>query len=167
MLIIKLHQFFLSATLLAILLTGCAESGAPASLADKSVSLEVYKSPTCGCCGDWITHVEAAGFFINVNHEKQLDVLKEEKGITPQYQSCHTAVSKDGYIFEGHIPVKWVEKFLRDKPEGAIGLAVPGMPLGSPGMEIGDKFTPYQVLLLKEDGSSELYAEIKTRAEQY
>ena len=95
-----------------------------------------------------------------------LQRLKTEHGINPQYRSCHTAVSTDGFVFEGHIPAKYVHQFLSDTPEGAIGLAVPAMPVGSPGMEVDDKFMPYQVLLIKKDGGSEVYADISTREEQ-
>ena len=83
--------------------------------------------------------------------------------IKPKYRSCHTAVSEDGYIFEGHIPSKYIEKFLSEKNPNAIGLSVPGMPLGSPGMEVGDRFTPYDILILYQDGTNKVYAEINQR----
>ena len=73
-------------------------------------------------------------------------------------QSCHTGVSADGYFFEGHIPAKFVTAFLANPPENAAGLAVPGMPAGSPGMEMGDRFNPYSVILVKKDGTTEVYA---------
>ena len=86
--------------------------------------------------------------------------LKAEQGILPQYQSCHTGVSKDGFVFEGHIPVDIVKRFLDNPPTDAIGLAVPGMPMGSPGMEMGDRRDDYDVLLLKSDGSSIIFEQI-------
>ncbi len=87
-------------------------------------------------------------------------MLKQEKGIGSEFQSCHTAVSAKGYVFEGHVPATVMSDFLAQPPEGAIGLAVPGMPVGSPGMEMGERFTPYDVVLLKGDGSSEIYRHI-------
>lgn len=125
--------------------------------ADKPMQLEVYKSPTCGCCEEWISHLQSHGLKSNIHHPDDLNAIKNRYKISPKYQSCHTAVSPDGYVFEGHIPALVITRFLAEKPEGAIGLAVPGMPVGSPGMEMGERFTPYDVLLLKSDGSSEVY----------
>lgn len=130
------------------------------------VALDVYKSPTCGCCGSWIEHIEESAFTTKTIHPADLSLEKSQRGIQPMYRSCHTAVSKDGYVFEGHVPAKYIEKFLADKPQDAIGLAVPGMPAGSPGMEMGDMFTPYSVLLLKKDGTSEVYAQINSFEDQ-
>ncbi|MFT4907140.1 MAG: hypothetical protein ACI978_001215 [Oleispira sp.] len=129
--------------------------------------LEVYKHPGCGCCGKWIDHLNESGLTTGIHNSKKLAEFKEEKGIAPKFRSCHTAVSKDGYVFEGHIPAKFIQQFLNEKPAGAIGLSVPGMPLGSPGMEVGTKFAPYQVLQLNADGSSSIYASVKNSQEQY
>lgn len=129
-------------------------------------ALDVYKSPTCGCCASWIEHVEKSAFAAKVIHPVDLSLEKSQRGIQPMYRSCHTAVSKEGYVFEGHVPAKYIERFLVEKPQGAIGLAVPGMPAGSPGMEMGDMFTPYPVLLLKKDGSSQVYAQINSFEDQ-
>ncbi|MBV35846.1 MAG: hypothetical protein CMP47_10420 [Rickettsiales bacterium] len=129
--------------------------------------LEVYKNPSCGCCKKWMSHIEKHGFEASSHNLNNLPTFKSEKGIQPQYQSCHTAVSQDGYVFEGHIPAKYIHQFLKEKPEGALGLTVPAMPVGSPGMEVGDKFMPYQVFLLKIDGSVETYAEVNSQEEQY
>ena len=129
--------------------------------------LEVYKHPDCGCCGKWIDHLNSSGLTTGIHNSHSLAEFKQEKGIAPKYRSCHTAVSKDGYVFEGHIPAKFIQQFLNEKPAGAIGLSVPGMPLGSPGMEVGTKFSPYQVLQLNVDGSSSIYASVKNSQEQY
>ena len=83
--------------------------------------------------------------------------------ITPEYKSCHTTVSSNGFVFEGHIPSKYIEKFLSEDHPNAIGLTVPGMPLGSPGMDFGDSFMPYDVLILFKDGTSKVYAEVKEK----
>jgi len=138
-----------------------------ASSIASSVALTVFKSPTCGCCKTWIDHLEQNGFVSEVDETSDLAATKNKLGIKPEYQSCHTAVSKDGYVFEGHIPAKFIQRFIKEKPENVIGLAIAGMPLGSPGMEVGDKFTPYQIFQLNKDGSSQVYAEVKTAAEQY
>lgn len=130
-------------------------------------TLNVYKSPTCGCCGDWINHIEASGFNTVVYHSADLNQLKSDRGISPAHQSCHTAISDEGYVFEGHIPAKYVQQFLNNPPEDAIGLAVPAMPVGSPGMEMGDQFSPYEVLLLRKDGSSEVFARVDVLEDQY
>jgi len=126
-------------------------------------SLLVHKTPTCGCCKEWIKHLESNGFTPATKDHQSMQEVKEKYNIKPQYRSCHTAVSEDGYIFEGHIPSKYITQFLSEKNPDAIGLSVPGMPLGSPGMEIGNRFTPYEVLILFRDGTSEVYAEIKQK----
>jgi hypothetical protein len=130
-------------------------------------SLHIYKDPNCGCCSKWIDHLQSEGFETAFTDTSQLDVVKKKYGIGTQYRSCHTAVSVDGYIFEGHIPAGVIQRFLDEKPANAIGLSVPGMPVGSPGMEVGSKFMPYQVLLLKKDGSTEVYADISRPEMQY
>lgn len=126
----------------------------------ENVSLDVYKSPTCGCCEKWVGHIEAAGFETAVHHPTNLNQIKSDWGVSPQHQSCHTAVSQDGFVFEGHIPADVMQRFLDDPPPKAIGLAVPGMPIGSPGMEMGTRQDEYDVLLLNKDGSDAVYERI-------
>lgn len=141
-------------------------NGVPEESTEKVV-LQVYKSPTCGCCSVWIDHLQERGFAAHIRHPRNLNQVKRNFRVPAQYQSCHTAVTEDGYVFEGHIPAKIIKQFLREKPKDAIGLTVPAMPVGSPGMESGDKFMPYQVLLLNESGATRVYAEVRTRDEQY
>ncbi|MAI16552.1 MAG: metal-binding protein [Gammaproteobacteria bacterium] len=129
--------------------------------------LTVLKSPTCGCCVKWMEHLHDNGFSTAVEEPENLAQQKMQLGISARYRSCHTGVSAQGYIFEGHVPSKFIHEFLGAPPEGSIGLSVPGMPLGSPGMEVGDRFMPYEILLLHKDGSSEIYAEINSASEQY
>ncbi len=136
-------------------------SGAPIA------TLDVYKSPTCGCCSLWVDHLEDAGFATVIHQTDDLNQVKLDYGIAPQYQSCHTAVSPEGYVFEGHIPARYIQAFLENPPADAIGLAVPGMPLGSPGMEVGDNFTPYQVWLLRADGTSEIFVSVGNSEQQH
>lgn len=129
--------------------------------------LTVYKSPSCGCCQSWISHLNDKGIHTTAHNMHDLSALKGDHHIHPRYQSCHTAISQDGYVFEGHIPAKYIQQFLQEKPDGAIGLAVPAMPVGSPGMEVGDHFSPYTILLLMKDGSHQIYAKVTSRKEQY
>ncbi len=128
--------------------------------------LKIYKSATCGCCKKWISHLDDNRIKQSSENNDQMSIIKDKYGIDKKYRSCHTAVSKDGYVFEGHVPAKFIKKFLKQKPKGAIGLSVPGMPVGSPGMEYNNKFMPYEVLVLNKDGSSEVYATINNAFQQ-
>lgn len=130
------------------------------------VVLDVYKSETCGCCVGWIEHMDEHNFHSNIFHPADLDGVKEKLGIKREWASCHTAVTKEGFLFEGHIPAKFISQFLANPPENALGLTVPGMPIGGPGMEMGDRFTPYDILLMFKDGSSKIYASIGSAADQ-
>lgn len=119
-------------------------------------SIEVWKSATCKCCINWVKHLEANGFAVKVNAASSLDKLKARWGIGEKLAACHTA--KIGpYVIEGHVPAADIKRLVAEEPE-AIGLTVPGMPVGSPGMEQGDEFEPYDVLLIKKDGSTEVFA---------
>ena len=130
--------------------------------------LDIYKSPTCQCCEKWISHIDDSGFESKTHNFQHLSPLKEKLGVEPRYQSCHTSVSKDGYVFEGHIPAKFIKQFINESHSpDVIGISVPGMPLGSPGMDYGDKFMPYDVLLLKSDGTHGIYASVKSYEEQF
>ena len=132
------------------------------------ISLDVYKSPTCGCCKKWINHIDEHGFQSKIHNRQDVSSIKSDKGIEPRYHSCHTAISKDGYVFEGHVPAKFIQQFMNETHDkDVIGLSVPAMPLGSPGMEVGDKFHPYKVLLLKSDGSYEVYSIVQSYEEQF
>ncbi len=162
----------LSAVYLSILLVlACSKqqpsTAVPVPDGQAVMSLDVFKTESCECCNDWIEHIKQGGIAASVHHPENLDTVKREYGIAPRLQSCHTAVSEAGYVFEGHVPARFIQQFISDPPAGAIGLAVAGMPVGSPGMEIGDRFSPYDVLLLKNDGSSEVYAEVRSAREQY
>ncbi|TVZ37166.1 hypothetical protein P886_1507 [Alteromonadaceae bacterium 2753L.S.0a.02] len=126
----------------------------------RNVDFTVYKSPTCGCCSDWIKHLETNGFTAESVEPQDLSAVKQAWKLSPELQSCHTAVSRQGYLFEGHIPAHVIQRFLAERPANAVGLVVPGMPLGSPGMEIDDKFEAYDVLLLRKDGKTELFTRI-------
>ena len=107
------------------------------------------------------------GYATAFHHPTDIQKLKDEFGLKNEWRSCHTAVHKDGYYFEGHIPEKFIAQFLASPPTGAMGLAVPGMPIGGPGMEMGNRFTPYDILLINKDGSQSIFASIKTASEQH
>lgn len=117
----------------------------------------VYKTPTCGCCNGWIDHMEAAGFTVDARDVRDLMSVKRDAGVPVSMSSCHTALV-DGYVVEGHVPIEQVKRLLAERPEVA-GIAVPGMPVGSPGME-GRNAKPYQVLSFDAAGEAAVYAEI-------
>jgi hypothetical protein len=124
-------------------------------------ALTVYKNPGCGCCSAWAEHLEEAGFSVSVTERSAQNGAKWLVGFKDEHRSCHTAVSESGHVFEGHIPASIIRRFLDEQPADAKGLSVPGMPVGSPGMESGDRVDPYDVLLLKEDGTVEVFAHIE------
>jgi hypothetical protein len=118
-------------------------------------TVEVWKDSACGCCKEWMAHLRAAGFKV-VGHDRGNVAARRKAGIGEHYGSCHTAFV-EGYAIEGHVPAREIQRLLKERPN-AIGLAVPGMPQGSPGMEQGRRPDPYTVLLLHRDGGSSAYA---------
>ena len=130
-------------------------------------NLKVYKSATCGCCNDWIKHLEDSYFLVESINKDNMSEIKDQFKVPFSKRSCHTAVSTQGYVFEGHIPAQFIHKFLENPPEDAIGLSVPAMPVGSPGMEMGERFSPYQIILMNKDGSETIFANVQTQEEQY
>ena len=132
----------------------------------KNVSATVYKDVNCGCCKDWISHVEDNGLDATAHDVADVALFKDRYGVPNEMRSCHTAVTTDGYVFEGHVPAKYMAQFLENPPTQAIGLAVPGMPVGSPGMEYQNKFAPYQVMQLNKDGTTQVYADIESPQQQ-
>ena len=117
----------------------------------------VFRTPTCGCCGIWIEHAEKNSFVVSDHQQEDLTSVKEKYGITPELSSCHTTISQ-GYVFEGHIPAIEITAFLENPTKDVIGLSVPGMPIGSPEMEMGNRSQPYKVLALHSDGSTSVFA---------
>ena len=105
----------------------------------------VYRLPSCGCCEKWVDHLRDSGFSVSIESREDLQEIKTKLGIPDDLQSCHTALV-DGYVIEGHVPAVDIRKLLKTRPE-AKGLAVPGMPIGSPGMEMGAHKDPYKVIL--------------------
>lgn len=119
--------------------------------------VEVWKDPNCGCCHDWILHIEQHGFKVKV-HDTGNNAVRARLGLPAKYGSCHTALV-GGYLVEGHVPAADVKRLLREKPQG-LGVAVPGMPIGSPGMDgpaYGGRRDSYDTLLVLRDGSSRVF----------
>jgi hypothetical protein len=127
----------------------------PASLAGAEPTLTVYKSPTCGCCVKWIDHLEANGFSVKAVDVPDTAAIKHEHGVPAGLGACHTAIV-DGYLIEGHVPASDVARLLRERP-ALKGLAVPGMPIGSPGME-GPGARGYVVLGFDDEGRTQVYS---------
>lgn len=122
-------------------------------------AMTIYKSASCGCCKLWVDHVKGAGFTVREVNTDDLNTVKREMGVPPRLASCHTVVV-GSYIVEGHVPADDVKRLLRDRPAGVRGLAVPGMPIGSPGMEQGppSQYERYQVLAFTASGTTSVFA---------
>lgn len=118
--------------------------------------VEVFKNPSCGCCGAWVEHMQAAGFPVKVVEVEDTAVVRRQVGLPERFGSCHTA-KVAGYALEGHVPAADVKRLLQARPK-AVGLAVPGMPAGSPGMEMGPRLDPYQVLLVDRAGQATVFS---------
>jgi hypothetical protein len=129
--------------------------GLIAPLAALAQDITAWRSPSCGCCHLWAKRLEDAGMKVTMIDTRDVSKIKKEHGITPELASCHTAIV-EGYTIEGHVPASEIKRLLAERPD-AIGLSVPGMPTGSPGMEHGAAES-YNVLLLKRDGSTEVFA---------
>lgn len=166
-----LKSKFFSAGLLAtsLVLVGCTAAQNSGQLTPKNATataeaqavlaseITVFRSPTCGCCSKWIDHAEAAGFQVKDEVTEDMSAIKQQYGVPQNLTSCHTTVVGD-YVVEGHVPVEDVQRLLVEKPDVA-GIAVPGMPIGSPGMESGDYTEPYTVFSFTESGETAAFAE--------
>ena len=142
-----------------------------------STEMTVYRSPTCGCCGVWVEHAQKHGFKIEDIKTEEMEALKQKHNIPEELASCHTTIigerpraderrkgtrEFDGYVMEGHIPADDIKRFLAQKPDNMVGLAVPGMPIGTPGMEAKDIKQPFQVLAFNDKGEVEVFKEYKS-----
>jgi hypothetical protein len=124
----------------------------------KTGAVAIYKTPTCGCCSLWVKHLQQHGFTTKVTDMDSVDDVKNTNGVPRQARSCHTAIV-DGYVVEGHVPAADIQRLLKERPRGVIGLAVPGMPIGSPGMEVqGMSAQQYNVLAFDKSGQTTLFA---------
>jgi len=137
---------------------GLAAAGLIAcSTADQAPRLvRVYKSPSCGCCGDWVTHLRQSGFEVAVEEVEDLGPVALRLGVPEAVRSCHTG-EIGGYFVEGHVPAADIQRLLAERPN-ALGISVPGMPIGSPGMERGNVRQRYQTLLVDRSGAASVFA---------
>ena len=143
--------------LMIAMLVGFSFSAATAQRSPAAPTIEVYKSPTCGCCSGWVRHLRDNGFTVRTTDTEKVDELKATHRIPKQAQSCHTALVS-GYVIEGHVPAADVQRLLKERPAVA-GIAVPGMPIGSPGMEVaGMKPQAFDVIAFGKDGSTRVFA---------
>ena len=125
--------------------------------AQSGPAVQVYKDPTCGCCALWVEHLRKAGFAATVTDVEDMTALKTKHGVPPRARSCHTAVTGD-YVIEGHVPAADVQRLLKERPS-VVGIGVPGMPIGSPGMEVaGVKPQPFDVLAFDKAGQTTVFA---------
>lgn len=147
-----------SAAVAAAVPTAAAQVAADA--AQEAPSILVYKTEFCGCCNGWVEHLQAAGFEVDARNVRDLMAVKLDAGVPTNLSSCHTAVV-DGYVVEGHVPADVIRKMLAERPDVA-GIAVPGMPVGSPGME-GPNPTPYAVIAFDRSGGQQTYAQVDPR----
>jgi hypothetical protein len=134
-----------------MVLAACAPAAA-------QTAMTVVSGEGCGCCKEWVKHMQAAGYQTSVSYvsPQALHEHKQDSGVAYELSSCHTG-KIGGYVIEGHVPAKEIARLLRERPD-ALGLAVPGMPYGSPGMGPASEAEPYQVLLIRKDGSTAIYA---------
>lgn len=116
----------------------------------------MFRHPSCGCCLAWVKHLQEAGHEVRIRNTEAMAAVKQRVGVPNAAASCHTAIV-EGYVIEGHVPVADIERLLKERPN-AVGLAVPGMPMGAPGMEHGDHVQPYQVLLVAKNGSTSVWS---------
>ena len=142
----KRHYKWILAALLAL--------ASPLALSESQPNVEVWRAASCGCCGAWVKHLQDNGFATKVHTVAETATARRKAGIPDALGSCHTA-KVGGYAIEGHVPAKEIRRMLAEKPR-AVGLAVPGMPPGSPGME-GAGHAAYDVLLVKHDGATSVY----------
>lgn len=126
-----------------------------------TTEMTVYRSPSCGCCGVWVDHAKKHGFKIEDIKTEEMEAIKRQHNVPAELASCHTTII-DGYVMEGHIPADDIKHFLAEKPDNLIGLAVPGMPIGTPGMEARDIKQPFQVLAFNDKGEVKIFKEYQS-----
>lgn len=159
-------------------LTACADEQGPSAqrtplptkVADYGVDAEqltmtVSKDEACTCCSGWVKHAQKNGFTITTEHPPVLAKVWERHDISLDLQSCHLARNTDGHLFVGHVPARHVLEYLANPPKGGRGLSVPAMPVGTPGMEEGDTFDPYEVMLLTK-GKARVFADVRKASQQ-
>jgi hypothetical protein len=148
----KILKAFLIICLLVINAGVSAESGKP-------IDIVVYRSPTCTCCGKWLEHLKQNNFNVKDVVTDDVQAIKDKYGVTREMASCHTAIV-DGYVVEGHVPANDIKTLLKTKPK-VVGIAVPGMPSGTPGMEMGGKKDPYKVMSFDRENHYQIFNSYK------
>lgn len=162
--LISRTKFFVAIAIVGFALAACTSSGLSNLPTAKNGAAElltrqlvVFRSPTCGCCEKWIDRAKAAGFDVEDKVTEEMSAVKQAQGIPQTLNACHTTIAGN-YVIEGHVPIEDVERLLAEQPEVA-GIAVPGMPTGSPGMEAGDYVEPYTVFSFTKTGETASFAE--------
>jgi hypothetical protein len=122
----------------------------------KPLEIEVYRSPTCGCCSKWIDHLKEKQFIVKDYVVDDVQLVKDKNGVPKKMASCHTALV-NGYVVEGHVPAKDIMRLLKEKPK-VVGISVPGMPVGTPGMEMGGRKDPYEVVSFDKDNNYQVFS---------
>ena len=140
---------------LSTILASVALAGSNLGFAQTSGTVDMYKSAYCGCCGKWAEHMTQAGFTVKAHEVEDVPAVRKKLGMPDKLGSCHTA-KVGNYLLEGHVPAADVKRLLKEKPK-ALGLAVPGMPAGSPGMDVPNS-PPYHTLLVQKDGATRVFA---------
>ena len=143
--------------LAALLKAGALVAGLPTLARAEASSITVYKDPSCGCCTKWVEHLRAAGLKPVVHDRNDMDALKDRLGVPSALRACHPAVAGK-YVIEGHVPAADLTRLLATKPKGVLGLAVPDMPAGSPGMEMSGRRDAYDVVAFSANGKTSVFA---------
>lgn len=151
------RSFLIAAAVVALSVSGRTLATPAASAAQTLPAVTVYKDPNCGCCSLWVRHMEQAGFTVTAHNTSDMPAVRAKYGVPSHVQSCHMGVV-DGYVLEGHIPADDVKRLLKERPK-AKGIAVPGMPVGSPGMEQGNVRHAYSVVTFDETGRTAVFAQ--------
>jgi hypothetical protein len=153
----KISIFKLMVPIAAWLIVACARVAGETSSMRATPEIVVHRSPSCGCCEKWVDHLRAEGFLVKVIDTNEVGAFRQSLKVPGEHASCHTAVV-DGYFIEGHVPGPDIRKLLAGKP-AARGLAVPGMPAGSPGMEVpSGQVDAYETLLIDNEGRASVFA---------
>ncbi|MCI0653794.1 MAG: DUF411 domain-containing protein [Methylococcaceae bacterium] len=156
-------MYFYRITVFLLMLAGSFNNVAesvwdkPSQYPPDPVAITVYRSPSCGCCGIWLDHIKQHNFVVTDIKTEDVDSVKQKHGVSPQLASCHTALV-GGYVIEGHVPANDIRKLLTEKPDLA-GLSVPGMPQGTPGMEMGGRKEPFSVISFDKNGNQQHYTD--------
>ena len=150
-------------TAMALGISGSKQSASNLSSIATVPESIVYRSPECSCCGGWITHLKAHGFKLRDFATTDIEAVKQKYNVSDELASCHTAIVA-GYIIEGHVPAWDIKRLLTEQPDKVAGLSVPQMPVGTPGMELGDHKDPFSVLSFSRDGIVAVFSDYPSRS---